>query len=49
MLVVALVVVAVLLVWGAAAVGAALLAGGIIHTRDHRELPAGGTPAEFPR
>jgi hypothetical protein len=46
MLVVALMVVAVLLVWGMAAIGTALLAGGIIHERDHRDVPYGGSPAE---
>ena len=46
MLIVALVVMTVLVLWGAAAIGAALLAGGIIHERDHHDVPYGGVPAE---
>ena len=46
MLIVALVVFTVLLVWGAAATGAALLAGGIIHERDRRDVPYGRTTAD---
>lgn len=39
---VALAFIVVALVWSGAAVAFALLAGGIIHARDHRDTPYGG-------
>lgn len=37
-----LVIVAVAGVWGALAIAFALLAGGVIHARDHQDAPYGG-------
>lgn len=42
MLTVVLVLIAVVGVWALAAVAMAFLAGGVIHARDHRDLPFGG-------
>ncbi|WP_375388520.1 hypothetical protein [uncultured Amnibacterium sp.] len=42
MFTVVLVIVAVAGVWGVLAVAFALLAGGIIHARDHQDAPYGG-------
>jgi hypothetical protein len=41
-LTVVLLILAIAGVWGAVAVAFALLAGGIIHARDHRDAPYGG-------
>lgn len=42
MLSVVALVIAIAGVWGVVAVGFALLAGGIIHARDHQDTPYGG-------
>lgn len=39
------IVLAIVGVWGVVAIAFALLAGGIIHARDHEDIPYGGLPA----
>ena len=43
-----LIIVGVLGAWGVVAVAFALLAGGIIHTRDHLDAPYGGSSRPAP-
>ena len=47
-LTVVLVIVAIAGVWGAVAIAFALLAGGVIHARDHQDAPYGGFQAAGP-
>jgi hypothetical protein len=47
-LTVVLVIVAVAGVWGAVAMAFALLAGGVIHARDHQDAPYGGFQTAAP-
>lgn len=42
------VVLAIVGVWGVVAIAFALLAGGIIHARDHEDTPYGGLPVPLP-